>query len=750
MKKLGEQYASDLRTRRIFASSARRLRIGAFTCMGMGVFCTAEAAWAQPAADQAVAGDDVIVVTAQKTRERLLEVPLSVTALKADSLVNNAQTRLENYFSKVPGLNLTNLGQAGEPVVSIRGLTTGGNTAPTVGIVVDDVPYGATMNPDLAPHAPTIDPGDVARIEVLRGPQGTLYGAASLGGLIKYVTIDPSTDRVKGRIQAGFSSMEHGGNGYSLRGSINIPVSTVLAVRASGYTTETPGYVDNVTTGKSNINTQESIGGRIALLWAPSDAFSVRLSALYQDNKRSGTSEVEPNLGGLFRVAQLPNGGRYRTRNEAYSAIVTGAVAGVDIVSTTGYSLARFRSDIDSTAFLGSIGRAAGFPFTAQIYQLDNDTEKFSQELRATVPFGERVRLLVGGFYTSERTGVDLRLLPATPVTGAIIGTGLILNAPTNYREIAGFSALTVELSDRFDVQLGGRYALNRVASSSARSGPFQPILYPGAPFLPETNARDSVFTYSLSPRFRISHDLMVYGRVASGYRPGGPNLNAGAAAVIPRAFEPDTTVNYEIGAKGSAWNGRFTFDASIYMIDWSNIQITLRNPTPSLPYNANIGKARSQGAELTLTAKPWTGMTMSGWVAYNDAKLTRSISAINISARKGARLAYSSPWSGSVSLDQKIELGGGLTGSVGGDVSFVGNRTGLFRAANVVRARFPSYTEFSLRAGLNYDDWALRAYVNNLTDKRGVLRGGIDSTVAGRITYIEPRTYGLTLTKEF
>jgi iron complex outermembrane receptor protein len=250
--------------------------------------------------DEAGTRIEEIIVTAQKRSERLQDVPVPVTAINADSLVNNSQLRLQDYYTSIPGLTVTPSVPAAQ-VLSIRGITTGpGN--PTVGITVDDVPYGASTELGGGIIVPDIDPGDLDRVEVLRGPQGTLYGASSMGGLVKLVTVDPSTDGVSGRVQAGTSSVYNGAQlGYNMRGSVNVPLSDSLAVRASAFTRLDPGYIDNPVRGIDGVNEARASGGRLAALWRPSEVFSLKLSALYQQIKGDGSSDVDlqPGLGDL-------------------------------------------------------------------------------------------------------------------------------------------------------------------------------------------------------------------------------------------------------------------------------------------------------------------------------------------------------------------------------------------------------------------------------------------------------------------
>src|SRR6202012_4446346 len=176
------------------------------------------------------------------------DVPVPVTAIRADKLISDNQVRLQDYFTSVPGLSYAPNNQ--NQYVTIRGITTGGFSNPTVGVVIDDVPFGASNALGGGQVIPDFDPGDLARVEVLRGPQGTLYGASSMGGLLKFVTVDPSTDGVSGRVEAGVSDVSHGAElGYNVRGSINVPLSDTFAMRASAFTREDPGYVDNPVLG---------------------------------------------------------------------------------------------------------------------------------------------------------------------------------------------------------------------------------------------------------------------------------------------------------------------------------------------------------------------------------------------------------------------------------------------------------------------------------------------------------------------
>jgi len=189
-----------------------------------------------------------VIVTAQKRAERLQDVPIPISVANTEALTQSNQVLLQDYYSQLPGLNLTVGGLAQTALVSIRGIQSSTGGAPSVGIVIDDVPFGSATGLG-SRGQPDIDPGDLARIEVLRGPQGTLYGAASMGGLVKFVTIDPSTEGVSGRVEGGATSLSNGmGPGYDFRGSVNIPVNTTAAFRASAFRQVDGGYIDNIQT----------------------------------------------------------------------------------------------------------------------------------------------------------------------------------------------------------------------------------------------------------------------------------------------------------------------------------------------------------------------------------------------------------------------------------------------------------------------------------------------------------------------
>ena len=240
----------------------------------------------------------------------------------------------------------------------------------------------------------------------------------------------------------------------------------------------------------------------------------------------------------------------------------------------------------------------------------------------------------------------------------------------------------------------------------------------------------------------------MAYVRLASGYRPGGPNTQA-AQFDFPPSYKPDKTYNYEIGVKADLLDHRLSADASLYYIDWKDMQFTVYNPDNYQAYVTNAGGAKSQGVELAVQARPVQSLTLKGWVTWADVKLTSDIPPNSAaSAPAGSRLPYSTRFSGNLSFDERFPIATETTGFVGAMVSYVGEREGEFSGAGTPRQTFPAYTKTDLRAGFEHSSWTGELYVTNLTDRRGIIGGGVYPPFA--FTYIQPRTMGVQVAKQF
>src|ERR1700683_1087880 len=355
-----------------------------------------------------------VIVTAEKRSERIQDVPIPVSTIDTSALTENNQVKLTDYYTQVPGLNVAP-STVSTQTLSIRGITTGAAgtgppaAGPTVGITVDDVPFGGTAGGDT--YVPDFDPGDLARVEVLRGPQGTLYGASSMGGLLKFVTVDPSTAGFSGRVEAGTSTVYNGAElGYSFRGLTNIPLSDDFAVRASAYTRQDPGYIDNPVLGIDGINEDHAYGGHLAALWRPSDSFSLKFSAFYEEIKGDGTNSVTPNPPSVYGVPAVlgdlqqyfvPEVGPYNRTAQAYSATLTYKIGSATLTALSGYNSYKVQDSYDFTYYLGQLSQSVFGQLDTPLFN-NVRINRFTQEVRLATPLGTSFEWLLGGFYSRE------------------------------------------------------------------------------------------------------------------------------------------------------------------------------------------------------------------------------------------------------------------------------------------------------------------------------------------------------------
>lgn len=713
-------------------------------------------------AGRLIASDEEIIVTAQKREQVLIEVPQSITVVGEQTLQRQQANDFQDYVGLIPGLSLEAT-TPGVTRISLRGINTGG-VASTVGVYVDETPFGSSSGlANAAILAGDFDTFDVARIEVLRGPQGTLYGASSLGGVLKFITNAPDTKDLLVRGQIGAETVKGGDMSWSGAGLVNLPVSDTVAVRASGFYRDIGGFIDSIGTDGSDveedINDARVYGGRVAALFKPSDRLSIRLSALAQNIEVDASSYVESNrLTGALLYARLSQSQVIPEFNDVKYRLYNGAIdwdlGFASLLSSTSYGTFRQKYLADLTfQFGGLISAVLGRPLGLYQSQV-TATDKFTQEFRLVSPESDRFEWLVGAYYTNEDsrivqdfTGFD------RPAETVAIGLPLLGAAElvSDYEEIAAFANGTIHLGPRFEVTFGGRISRNDQSASQSLDG----LLVGGASNFQDTFSSETVFTYSIAPRIELGEHASLYARVASGYRPGGPNvLPTAAPPGTPGSYDSDRLTSYEIGAKAETEDGRFGIDFSAYYLDWKDIQLFAEINNVGL--NVNGGTARSVGAEVTATVRPTRGLSIGVNAAYIDAELTEDTNAL-VGGFDGDPLPNSPQWSANVSADYDWRIGKAAP-FLGASLRFVGEQVGQFDPS--FRAEFgrqpllDAYEVVDLRAGVDLGRFTIQAYVKNLTNARGrTSRFGDPGTLPNNAVgtgIIRPRTIGVTLTAGF
>lgn len=739
-----------------------------------------------------------IIVTAQKRDETLVEIPMSVTVLSGDMLERQNAVSYEDLVALVPGFSLVS-GERGVNRLTLRGANTGG-VASTVGVYVNDVPFGSSTGlANAAILSGDFDTFDLARMEVLRGPQGTLYGASALGGVMKYVTNAPDTESVEARARVTAETVADGEPGYGFSGLLNLPLGERAAIRASAYYRYEAGWIDSIgdnpiegfnpapgaipditilegTRVEEDFNDVDAYGGRVAALFELSDNASLTLEALAQ-NLDSGSS----NIVDADAVTLEPINDDVRSRYQLdesdvsyrlYSATLDWDFGGAALQSITSYGEFEqdFQEDVAANSNLAGLPMAQvnTFFFTGNTRALSaiqkqvTSTDKFTQEFRLISADSDSFEWLLGLYFTDEDSGINPQEIfavdagtenIATDVPGLPNGSVVKASIDSTYEELAAFANATWHLTPRLELAFGARFSDNEQEASQVLGGPLYDLLAGGAPSFDAATSSESPFTWSFSPRFAVTDDVSVYARVATGYRPGGPNvIPVGAPPGTPGSYDSDELTNYEIGMKGVFADGALSVDVAGYYLDWEDIQLLV--VIDGIGLNGNGGTAVSKGFEFATTLRATDNLTLALNGAYTDAYLTQDTDPI-VGGMDGDPLPFVPEWSFGFDADYSWTLSGGSTAYVGGNAGYVGDRPAGFGNVDSEgeQREAEAYTTVSLRAGIDFGRWSLELYGKNLLDEEGVTSLGSEGTLpnnAVALGLIRPRTLGVALGARF
>jgi iron complex outermembrane recepter protein len=745
--------------------------------------------WAQASSSQisALPNPDLqeIVVTATKRYEKIHDVGGAITAVTGADMQLRQQLDFKDFAAQVPGFEVESAGQAGWNREILRGQNSGGSGA-TVATVIDDMPlsFSGSAN-DGGLQSTNPDTYDLSRVEVLKGPQGTLYGATAEGGVIKFVTNPPDTQAFHAGAEIGGDSVDHGDYGGSVKGYLNVPFwDGKAAVRLTGFYEDIPGYIDDPYLNEHDVNRSYKAGFRASLLVKPIDDLTIRVTVSQQYVHSFGFDEEQVYGTALGNAQanrlQLVNGYSYSTYfNQPGENIIPYYIvnanydlhwANLTSITSFGQVKNHFYEDrtsgviapgVEYGAYIGSL---LGVPNVGLQQNQDESLSKFNQEFRLSSEpnstlFGHKFDWVGGIYLTREDVKFDQLFdffdnptasssgpLITNPPAGGLIG-------PSRYEEAALFGQLDYYLTNSIDVAVGGRVAYDeqQLTLTYLCCG-----VEGGGAALPINKSHEQPNTWSVAPRWHITDTTLAYLRVATGYRPGGPNfVPLGAPPAYKDYYGPDSTTNYEVGLRTELLDRSVSIDVSAFYIDWRNIQITSIFIAPNgVAYGAtgNGGSAVSEGIEYNLAWVPFHGFSLGLIGAYTDAHLTAS--APGLGATSGQDLAYVPRWSSTFNADYNFPLFNGYNGFVGGSVTYTGSRYTDFgtSATDDPHILLPSYTTLALQAGIKKGQFTFEAYSKNVTNARGISsydgEGGFGLT--GVASLITPRVIGLRVAVDY
>jgi iron complex outermembrane recepter protein len=753
-------------------------------------------------AEEVASEDQGIIVTANKREQNLQDVPAAVTALGTEALDQRQVNELQDVVKFLPSVTIQQ-GGPGFAQVYFRGVASGENanhsaSLPTVGTYLDEMPI-TTIQGALDIHA-----YDLARIEALAGPQGTLYGASSMAGTLKLVTNKPDPSSFSGSAGLEINNVAHGDFGGVAEGFVNVPLGERAALRIVGWYRHDGGYIDNVpgtrtyaTSGvvrnnaayvKEDYNDVDTYGARAALGIDLDDNWTIRPVVMGQIQKANGSFARERSAqvsGGLQTVQYQAEGSKDKWISGALT--VEGKIGNWDLTLTGGHLRRKTETESDYSDYSYFYDALAGYgnywydnlgnPVdpTQYIQGIDRYKKSFA-EARITSPADAPLRFIGGLFWQKQSHNIEQNYIidniaDSITVPGTASNIWLTKQLRTD-RDYAAFGELSFDVTDKLTLTGGLRYykydnslfgffgyargysgntGVARCITTNGQefrdnpTGSFaQPIL-PGAPCTNvNKSTSDTGFIHKLNATYKFSDDALVYVTWSRGFRPGGINRRG----TLP-PYGADELDNYELGFKYGA-NG-FRFNTAIYQEDWNNIQLSFLGANGLTEIrNAGIARIRGVEADFGYTSN---GFTLGLGGSYNDAEIRRDFCRIanatfdcttagnSLLAPAGSRLPVTPKFKGNALARYEFPVGS-WDGHVQFNVNHTsGRRSDLRPAQNAIKGNLPAYTTADFSIGIENDLWKFEAYATNLFDSRGVINTGVQCLETVCGTGVTPAT---------
>ncbi len=721
-----------------------------------------------------------VVVTANKlSANTVLNLPISIQAISGESLRSAGSSSFMDIANKIPGLSIEDQGPGDRKYV-IRGINSTGDA--TTGVYYDEAVISGSNANDGGGLQADIKLYDLDHIEVLRGPQGTLYGAGSMSGTIKFVTKKPDLNAFGGYVTAEVSGTQHGGTNHGVNGAVNLPmIDGKLAVRLTGWTQNDSGYIDELRVGTvglvKGLNYDDVNGGRVGVRYQPTDALTFDATYTSQSETSGGsprytpagfTSTGTPGVG--FQGCDLCNLDTNLSPSfdklQVYSLTGTYKFQYGTVTATTNQYNRHFDLYFDTTIGLQQFG----IPFpTESIEPQQRDLN--SSEIRYASTFDFPVNFVAGVFRQFETNNLAVQSvkgndlgLPAGPFSSSNDDDALLhpdgntvfgRDDNRRIREYAGFGEATWKVTSKFAMSAGLRYFTETLNGVQVQTHPF--LGFPGGSGIEPIIDPSQTFTkttFKFNASYVFDESLMVYATASEGFRGGGLNPASEPFEPIPRSFGPDSLWNYEVGTKGRLFNGMFDYQFDVYTIYWKGIQVGETTADGSFNFIGNAGDATVRGAEFEFEFQPNESFSASLAGSYTDAYLSTGATpeqfALNPTLGKtGEKIPEVAPFQFTAAVKYTHSLRDNLNGVLAADVNYRG-ATNAYFVSDEFNVALPSYALVNLRAGITWGPWTANLFARNVTNKRAEISAINSQGNPLALITVRPRTIGVNLTRNF
>ena len=736
-----------------------------------------------------------VVVTARKKDESSFEIPINITAIGGDQLERLKARDFVDFAGSVPGLQFQDLGP-GDKEYIIRGVNAKGPS--TVGFYYDEAVVTASNQEDGGGRNVDIKLIDMDRIEVLNGPQGTLYGANSMAGTIKFIPNKPDLETFSSFLEADVSTTEEGGENYAVNGMVNVPLGGSVGLRVVGWQFDNSGYIDQprVFTGpRNNINDESTSGGRVMLRIQPNDRLTLDVSYFAQHTEVGGSPRYTPEgvtpwstdgaCGGpscdflhfLFPQAQAVPG--FTVTDDLTNTDITSnywedefSIASLilnyqfdfgTLLATTNLFERDLFFAFDSTPILVNFG----IPIPGITLQ-PQTRDVWSSEVRFSSDLDGRFNFVTGVYIQREDFVFDVEVLTINPDggpvgklqpgnfstldTNAIFGTGnsfFGVHDTADLEQEAVFGEVYFDLTDRWELTAGLRYFQSDLRATAVEIHSFDPAPGPAG----DSTVDDDALTFKVSMSYDINDHQMVYGTVSSGFRRGGLNrANIPFAAFVPESFDSDDLLNYELGYKASLFGQRVRLSSALYYIDWSDMVLGQYDDTGAIPFLTNIGDSEILGFEFNVSASLSDNWEFAVGGSIIEAELSEDQvpDVFGNNGMDGDSIPNIPTLQGYTSLSYRQPLSNGAEFSARADVNYRDDVDTKFNTASAYNVNLDSYALVNLAAFYEHNNWLLSAYIRNVTDERAEYDAISSFQDPLGIIGNRPRTFGVSIKRAF